>query len=333
MKKEQYLIFIDKRFLQYARREMASALGAFSEVLDAEHFMIIETDAGGEAVIGLPDQTVFISNAIPLLGIIDYKPDLSNIADVIRGSMGKGSFRIEAFNTGSKTGQSAKSIEVKIGRELESKGLTADLKDPDTDFYLIFQGDSAYIGKLDNRKGRKPRIMDEFRRSNMENIGKISRAEFKLREAIGYFGIDLKRIGSAIDIGASPGGWSRVLSDKGIKVLAIDKAKLAYSSKLITHIKESADSVGEETLSKFGKADILLIDTNTDPKISSGIAAKFAESLGEGAYLILTLKFVGGSMEKHMNTVTSVLSDRYGSIKMKKLPHNRLEITCFAIKK
>ncbi len=56
--------------------------------------------------------------------------------------------------------------------------------------------------------------------------GQISRAEFKLLEAIEVFGIAMPTHGVALDLGAAPGGWTRVLRRAGQYVTAIDPGDL-----------------------------------------------------------------------------------------------------------
>src|SRR5579875_2541888 len=54
----------------------------------------------------------------------------------------------------------------------------------------------------------------------------ISRAEFKLLEALEVFEIALPTHGRALDLGAAPGGWTRILLEKGLSVIAVDPAQL-----------------------------------------------------------------------------------------------------------
>ena len=52
----------------------------------------------------------------------------------------------------------------------------------------------------------------------------ISRAEFKLLEALEVFGVTLPSQGLALDLGAAPGGWTRLLLEAGMNVVAVDPA-------------------------------------------------------------------------------------------------------------
>jgi 23S rRNA (cytidine2498-2'-O)-methyltransferase len=54
----------------------------------------------------------------------------------------------------------------------------------------------------------------------------ISRSEFKLLEAIQVFQIPLVPGGQALDLGAAPGGWSRILRLYGQQVTAVDPGDL-----------------------------------------------------------------------------------------------------------
>ena len=72
---------------------------------------------------------------------------------------------------------------------------------------------------------------------------RLNRSQFKLIEALERFNIQLNGNGSyALDLGASPGGWSKVLFSHGYNVIAIDKGELDNSLKnkpQIYHIKET----------------------------------------------------------------------------------------------
>ena len=56
--------------------------------------------------------------------------------------------------------------------------------------------------------------------------GQVSRSEFKLLEALELFHIQLPPHGVALDLGASPGGWTRVLRQHDQYVTAVDPGDL-----------------------------------------------------------------------------------------------------------
>jgi 23S rRNA (cytidine2498-2'-O)-methyltransferase len=58
----------------------------------------------------------------------------------------------------------------------------------------------------------------------------VSRAGFKLMEALEEYPIVFKKNSEnsvALDLGAAPGGWTKVLLERGLKVVAVDPVQLA----------------------------------------------------------------------------------------------------------
>ena len=336
---QNYLIFVDKRFRARGRKEIHSLALKESKQVLSDKFILAEADAGQKEVFDNTKQNppIFIENIIPVLEIMDYKKDdYQSIIEILNKKLNKKmTFKIEVLNLNSKSAQNAKSTEVQIGEALEAKGFSADLKDPDMFIYVVLSGAACVIGTLNKNASLFGHTVDYFRKYNPEQSNKISRAEFKLKEAIEYFNIDLKKIKNALDIGAAPGGWTKVLANLGVKVIAVDNAdidKELLSNKNVIHIKKRADKIEASDLGKT-KFDLLLIDVNANPEISANIALGFAKELTGGAHLILTIKFVDGNIDKHIKKVQEILKDEYSSIKLKKLPHNRMEITCLAEKK
>lgn len=54
----------------------------------------------------------------------------------------------------------------------------------------------------------------------------VSRAEFKLLESLEVWKLALPGQGDALDLGAAPGGWTRILAQAGLSVVAVDPADL-----------------------------------------------------------------------------------------------------------
>jgi hypothetical protein len=86
-------------------------------------------------------------------------------------------------------------------------------------------------------------------------------------------------------------------------------------------------------LDKLGKFDMLTIDTNTAPLESASIANRLAGFLADNAVLVMTIKLISKAFSKHISEAVALLSKNYTSIKVKKLPHNRQEVTLVATKK
>ena len=100
----------------------------------------------------------------------------------------------------------------------------------------------------------------------------------------------------------------------------------------VLHIRQRAQEVSIPMILKFGRPDIILIDANIEPKLSANLAVLFSDTLNNDAALILTVKLVDGDVDKHIAAAVKVLEGKYGDIVLKKLPHNRSELTLFARK-
>jgi 23S rRNA (cytidine2498-2'-O)-methyltransferase len=374
MDEHEYLIFSDMRFRAKAKKEILSLITNHSatekNAAFSDRFFIIQTDADRNELLEKIQGTgtIFVNNVIPIIAKIsndkEYEKTIAELKSLLDK---KKSLKIEVLRINSKADQNAKSIEVRLGKMLESEGFKVDLMIPDVYVYVVLHLDQTIIGELE-RKFAATGVVDAFRASNKTSTDKISRSEFKLAEAVDLFNIDMEIVDQAIDIGAAPGGWTKYLSKIGIKTIAIDKAPLDYnilskngkvaiisdneeSSAIknanvfrmeeidkskegfdIVNIVTKANQVGEKELKIFGKFDMLLIDANISPKESAEIAINFSNLLSKGAYLIMTIKLVDKSIDKHINETKASLSKAYGEIKIKKLPHNRMELTCYAIK-
>jgi 23S rRNA (cytidine2498-2'-O)-methyltransferase len=113
--------------------------------------------------------------------------------------------------------------------------------------------------------------------------GAPSRSVLKLDEA---FGVLLRpdeqkrwlRAGThAVDLGAAPGGWSFLLAKRGIRVLAVDRAKLArevLATGLVTHVSDNAYQYAPPR-----PTDLLVCDVVDQPQ---RIARLMTRWLGDG---------------------------------------------------
>ncbi len=325
----------------------------------------------------------FIDFAVRIDAVLENaKGDYDRMEEAIAGILGENpgkSFRMEVRNIESRVGQNAKSIEVRLGRKLEERGFRADIRQGEVVIYVVLINDDVLVGYADAHSARGL-AMDPLRLENAETGKVINRAEFKMIEAVDFFGIDLKKVGTCLDIGAAPGGWTHYLSHEGVRVVARDTALLDYAkvaegkrvlvlvggadvaatSEKISSLAPTgditvADIEGPETgfgsydivhvkasipperlidaLGKFGKFDMLAIDANTPPADSARIANGMARLTRRGSPLVMTVKLVNLSFRKHVRAVQDGLAESYDSIRVKKLTHNRMELTAYAISK
>jgi 23S rRNA (cytidine2498-2'-O)-methyltransferase len=196
-----------------------------------------------------------------------------------------------------------------------------------------------------------------------------------LEEAVEFFDVDLSKVLRALDVGASPGGWTHHLVTRGIRVVAIDNALLDYGriceagkvlvlageeelssvenalkgrgiafadikdagikfdDYAVIHIKANSRHIEEGLLNRLGMFDLLTIDTNTAAADSAGIAESLAGILSPEAHLIMTIKLFSRNIGKQIASAESGLSGSYETLGIKKLPHNRDELTLHARKR
>jgi len=374
----EYIVFVDHRFSKIVERELASLPNCNIEAYKVRNnkkpntlfFKVVANDIDFEKVSKASAFIDFIIGVDLTLQInaFDYQQIEEAIAKIINRSKAK-TFKIEVKKIDFSSNETAKSIEVRLGRELEKQGYVANLNNPELIVYCLLLRNAVILGHP--IAGSNRLTLDLFRQVNREKNNFVNRAEYKLKEAVEAFGIDLSMHKIALDIGAAPGGWSHYLLQHGIKVVAVDNALLDYKKFIgkkilvITNEKEklllsnipniSLHEFGEEIeigeydlihlktsvldehiaglLDKLGKFDMLTIDTNTAPLESASIANRLAGFLANNAVLVMTIKLISKAFSKHIYEAVEELSKNYASVKVKKLPHNRQEVTLFATKK
>src|SRR5690606_13535670 len=99
--------------------------------------------------------------------------------------------------------------------------------------------------------------------------GQISRAEFKLLEALGEFDLTLPARGSALDLGAAAGGWTRVLRQLEQYVTAVDPGDLdprLASDRGVRHKRMTAELYLADDPDMF---DVIVNDMRMDARDSA----------------------------------------------------------------
>lgn len=162
--------------------------------------------------------------------------------------------------------------------------------------------------------------------------GQISRAKFKLLEAEAVFGIDFAGFREALDIGAAPGGWTSFLLERGLKVTAVDPAKLhpdVMASPRLTHVRKNANAV------KFRdhQFDLLVCDMSWSPKLTAKMVTELLYALVPGGTAVVTVKLLSKKPMALIQEVIGTFQEAQLQVqRAKQLFHNRDEITLYMIK-
>lgn len=161
--------------------------------------------------------------------------------------------------------------------------------------------------------------------------GFISRAEFKLMEAIETFQIKIPPKARALDLGAAPGGWSRVLLDKGCRVTAVDPG--ALDKRIINHPSLSYVCATAQRYFAAQPAekqfDLMVNDMKMDMYDSVRFMLDAAFLLTPGGAAVMTLKLAKGQGLSKINKALALLEKKYRVINTRQLFHNRDEVTVY----
>jgi len=284
------------------------------------------------------ERHTFIKHVHPVQAEGRLRNQLSGDLEMLKGGIGK--LRLEAgrpFSVQVRTVENitytAKDLEVLLGRHIEQT-YSIDAYFDDYDIpddigqqiigLLIFR-DAFFMGLGSAAESLHP-VSDPCRIFSRGPVH-VSRAEFKLREALKIIGYRPAPASLAIDIGAAPGGWSFVLAERGMTVIAIDPADLdgpAADHPNIRHLKMKVEHyTGSEP------ADLVVNDMNMDPTDSAAAVLTVGRDLKPGGLLVMTIKLPDGTYQKQVADVIEILSPQFECIDVRCLFYNRREVTAF----
>jgi len=245
------------------------------------------------------------------------------------GRLGRGSrFLVRCRRRGRHEWHS-RDLERAVARELEE--LTGAVGDYEAavDWLVTVQvyQDVAHIGV-----GRPEDVVRKtVRRQRKYAPGErpLNRAQWKIREALEAFKIELPAGARVLDLGSAPGGWALVLAELAEEVVAADPGELdaaAAARPNIRHLRCRAEELPEREDLR-GQFDLLTCDINRDPSEVALIVCRMAPVLKPGAPAIMTVKYTTRRRRRHERTAREILSAEYEEIRMRHLPHNARETT------
>jgi 23S rRNA (cytidine2498-2'-O)-methyltransferase len=133
---------------------------------------------------------------------------------------------------------------------------------------------------------------------------------------------------SALDLGAAPGGWSKVLLDAGCRVTAVDPGALdvRLAHPRLSYICATAQRffAAQPAGTTF---DIIVNDMKMDMYDSVRIMLDAAHLLSPGGTAVMTLKLTKGQGLSKINKALDLLAKKYRVADARQLFHNRDEVT------
>ncbi len=223
------------------------------------------------------------------------------------------------------------------GAIVEETGAVEDIKRPQIVVSLLCAQEVAYLGISLARDNLSP--WPGGMRHFAQTPEQISRAEFKLLEALETFGVTLPERGRALDLGAAPGGWTRLLLEAGLKVVAVDPAKLdprLFRRPGLIHFRGYAEHYLEieEPGKKPQLFDVITNDMRMDARDAARLLIDMREKLRPDGFILSTLKLPHATASidpmRNLREATSLLSRYFDIVQAKQLFHNRQEVTVIA---
>ncbi|MDP5276794.1 SAM-dependent methyltransferase [Chengkuizengella axinellae] len=215
-----------------------------------------------------------------------------------------------------------------VSEAIKEKGYALHVQKPEQIISIVFFESQAFIGistaeaNLSDWSGGQHRFAQEK--------DQISRAEFKLLEAMDVFDIQLPEKCTALDLGAAPGGWTRVLLQHNATVYAVDPANLDRVFKKnpkVKHFKETAQLFFKKDVGT--KFDIVVNDMRMDTIESVELMGEAKKLLKANSLMILTLKLPKKNVKNRVDQAISTLKKWYEVLGVKQLFHNRSEVTIY----
>lgn len=211
---------------------------------------------------------------------------------------------------------------------LEREGYPMSVQEADAVISLTVFDRSAYMGISlpdDNVSLRTGGVLFYAKAEDM-----VCRAEFKIEEAFGVFGIRAESGMKALDLGAAPGGWTHYLSMKGIAVDAVDPAALdeaVLERDNVRHFRMTAQEFAREQGEE--EYDIIVNDMKMDTNQSIDIVCDMSSQLKKEGICLMTLKLPKQGIQKRINVARKVLGEKFETVRIRQLYYNRSEVTVY----
>lgn len=217
----------------------------------------------------------------------------------------------------------------------EESGAVEEIKRPRVILSLLCSASTCYAGisPVEENLSNWPGGARHFAHITEQ----ISRAEFKLLEALEVFEIELPSSGYALDLGAAPGGWTRLLLAAGLDVTAVDPAhldpRLANHAQLRPY-RGYAEQFLTEAVGKRVRFDAIVNDMRMDARDAARLLSQANRCLRPDAFVLSVFKLphmtVNVDPLVNLKDALHILRKSYNIVQARQLFHNRQEVTVIA---
>ena len=217
----------------------------------------------------------------------------------------------------------------------DETGAIEDIKKPQVVISILCTMYQGYIGisSVEENLSAWPGGARHFAQTPEQ----ISRAEFKLLEALEYFDISLEPGKRVLDLGAAPGGWTQLLLEAHMQVVAVDPAKLdprLGRRQGLEHYRGYAEDYIEEAIRKRETFDVIVNDMRMDAREAARGLAYASRCLRSDGFIISVFKLPHASVNVDplhtLKDALNIMSKAYRVVQAHQLFHNRQEVTVVA---
>ncbi|MEM2889570.1 MAG: THUMP domain-containing protein [Candidatus Bathyarchaeia archaeon] len=332
----KFIITVPSGFEKEAKKEVLSLIpNSKVQSMFFKGNLFVETTLSESDVIKklLSSETLYLGRVFPVETKIEISQEGDNVKRLFEAIKVKlepeDTFAVRCTKRGTHS-FSSRDIERSLGLKIEQTfGARVDLTKPAKVVVVQIFQNIAYVGvtSSENLIVKTMRISRKYAKGERP----FTRAEHKIREALDAFNLKIMPTFEILDLGAAPGGWTKVLAGSAKKVVAVDPADLDDEvTRLpnVVHLRCRAEHIPRD----IGIFDLITNDMNLSPIESATIMVDVAYLLKEGGYALMTIKFVTRNRRKLVGEAIQILKSKYKDFKTRRLPHNRFETTLFMVK-
>lgn len=216
-------------------------------------------------------------------------------------------------------------IKQKISDYFKLGGFTENKRYPEQIITMFISNDFVYAGLSKSEENLSIWSGGMRHYAIMEDT--ISRAGFKLMEALEVYPLNFKENSIALDLGAAPGGWTKVLVDNGFKVVAVDPVQLSPALQANKNV-EFYNGRAHEYIKKSNiMFDLIVNDMSMNIMTSINFMLSMKPRLRGKGYMIITFKLTRHDRLNKINEGIERLRKDFDVVFIKQLFHNRSEVT------
>ena len=273
---------------------------------------------------------IFVRHIFPAEYMIPYKEilelgELDFVRDFVSRMDKTRSFSVQLRIAGDGKLYESSEIKQKLSDYFKSEGFTENKRYPEQVISIYIANDYVYIGLSQAEENLS--IWSGGMRHYSVREDTISRAEFKLMEAFEACPLVLEKDGVALDLGAAPGGWTKVLVENGFKVVAVDPVQLSPVLQANPNV-EFFNGRAHEYIRQSNKMfDLIVDDMSMNIITSINFILSMKNRLRKKGYIIITFKLTRYDRLNKIKEGLKLLDKKFDVVFIKQLFHNRSEVT------